>query len=226
MPAPVHVTAAEAILLAAAQHTGWASAEFSEWDLTVSAWKGDKNRFGCRGYEESYPDHKRVMMEVMGGRKDNPVRRGWMERTRPNHYKLTPLGLADAERIARRAGRAPETRRSAQPVYDALEPYVFHRVFLDHKRDPEEPRTWLGAAAFLGLPHATAEALHDSIRAIETAVQRGDDWFRENRTDTLRRGPVGGSRAITVIDLAKLRRFLRVLQERFQGQMAALRQRR
>ena len=87
------LTAAQEILLAAAELAREGKSAFSEWDLTVATWGRNKNRFGCRGYEDDYPDHKRVMMEIMGkSKKDNPIRRGWIERSRPNFYSLTALG--------------------------------------------------------------------------------------------------------------------------------------
>ena len=71
--------AAEEILLGADDLDRAGMREFSEWDLTVATWKRNPNRFGCRGYEDRYPDHKRVMMEIMGTtKKDNPLRRGWL----------------------------------------------------------------------------------------------------------------------------------------------------
>ena len=118
------LSAAKVILLAAADLAADGSGEFSEWDLTVASWRRDQNRFGCRGYEDEYPDHKRVMMEIMGKKKkDNPIRQGWVERVRPNFYRMTALGLAEAERLGKgsmRAGPHPPLLRQRVPCRRAL----------------------------------------------------------------------------------------------------------
>ena len=58
---------------------------------------------GCRGYEELYPDHKRVMMEIMGTtKKENPIRKGWLQKVRPNTYRLTDLGKTEVDRLTNR----------------------------------------------------------------------------------------------------------------------------
>ena len=218
------LTAAQLILLAAADLVTAGKQQFTEWDLTVAAWRRDRNRFGSRGYEDEYPDHKRVMMEIMGKtKKDNPLRRGWMEKAGTNLYRMTSLGLSEAERLAARSGAGAAGARSPALVYSTVEPYAFHRVFLDYIRDREEPRTWLGASAFLSLTQNTALALEDRLRAARAAVEQAMIWMNEAAADTLRSGPVGGKRTIRREDLERLAEFLQVLQTRFAGQMEAIR---
>lgn len=218
------LTAAQEILLGAADLDRQNKAEFSEWDLTVATWKRDKNRFGCRGYETQYPDHKRVMMEIMGGsKKDNPMRRGWIERTRPNHYRMTDIGRATADRLRSTTGEAGASQRSAQPIYDAVRPYFEHSVFRKFCQNPEEPRMWLGAASFLGITRNDAHHLEDRMRGVRTAVQTALDWLKETSTTQLRRGVTGGGVTITKRDLERLNEFLDVITERFVVQIEALR---
>ena len=162
------MTAAQEILIAAADLFDAGHREFSEWDLSVAAWKRDHNRFGCRGYEDLYPDHKRVMMEFMGQtKKDNPVRQGWLRRARTNYYEITSLGAAEADRLREVVVGGEPSMRSGQVVYDAVSRYVFHPVFRKHLDDASEPRTWLGAQAFLGLSRLDAVALDDSLRVVQ-----------------------------------------------------------
>ena len=71
--AALPLTATRVILLAADDLDRKGQLEFTEWELTVAAWARDGNRFGLRGFELLHPDHKRVMMEVMG--KDRTVSR-------------------------------------------------------------------------------------------------------------------------------------------------------
>lgn len=219
------ITAAQSILLAAQDLSAAGRGEFTEWDLTIAAWNRDPNRFGLRGYEQDHPDHKRVMMEIMGQtKKDNPIRRGWMEKAGTNRYRITPLGVAEAERLTGRVGTTSTAKmRSPQAVYDAVEPYMSHPVFVSYSRDPEEPRTWLGASAFLSLSENTAVHLMDRLRRIQDAAAQALDWMSEEGQDTLQRGPVGGGRTFRRSDLEKLSQFVKVLEDRFAVQMSAIR---
>src|SRR3954451_13786167 len=78
------VTAVQTILLAAEDLTKAGHSEFSEFDLTVAAWERDPNKFGLRGYGQRHPDHKRLMMEIMGQKPNSPVYRKLLEKIRPN----------------------------------------------------------------------------------------------------------------------------------------------
>jgi hypothetical protein len=96
---PRRLTAAQIILLAGDDLTNAGVSEFSEWELTVASWRRDQGRFGLRGYQEHYPDHKRVMMEIMGQKPHNPIHLKLMEKLRPNYYRLTSLGREEANRL-------------------------------------------------------------------------------------------------------------------------------
>ena len=216
-------TAAELILLAAAALPEAGRQEFSEWDLTVAAWKLDASRFGCRGYEDVYPDHKRVMMEIMSRKKkDNPLRRGWMEKVRPNHYRVTPLGVAEAQRISQ---SDPSASASPSPhaVYDAIVRYVEHPVFRRYLTSHDEPKSWVSAASFLNLNQMTAIELDDSLRSAAGAAHAALRWFEDSGHETLRRG--GGGRSILKAEVDDLPEFLQALEDRFAAQMEAIRSR-
>ena len=214
------LSVAQEILLAAADLFATGRREFSEWDLTVRVWEMNKQRFGCRGYEDSYPDHKRVMMELMG--KGKLVReRGWIEKTRKNHYRITSLGLAEAARL-RESGR-PSHRRAAN-LYDALERYAFHSVFKAHLQSEGEPKTWLGAAAFLGLQRNDFEELERRLADVRHAIEGSLEWMRETGMGELRRGDAGKAMSREVV--VGLAEFLSVLEERFAAQLEAIRSRR
>lgn len=89
-------TAAQVILQAA----GTLPETFTEWDLTFAAWKLDREKFGLRGYHNNHPDHKRVSMEIMGRKPNNPIVLGYMRRVAPNTYRVTDLGRAELARLS------------------------------------------------------------------------------------------------------------------------------
>jgi hypothetical protein len=218
------LTGAEAILLAASDLTAAGSVEFSEWQLSVATWKRDPSKFGMRGFESQYPDHKRVMKEIMGSAPRNPVVRGLLERVRENHYRLTPVGRTEVTKITA-AEDVNASPRSASELYDGIRQYAEHRVFLEWLRNPDEPRTWLGAAAFLELTTHDPTELKKALRAPVVLATDALEWLEENHRDHITRGPVGGGKPITRKDLHKLRDFVGVLQARFASQIGAIERR-
>jgi len=218
------LTAAQEVLLGAADLMKRGYEEFSEWDLTVAVWNRNRNKFGCRGYEDQYPDHKRVMMEIMSRKKkDNPLRKGWFEKTRSNHYKVTPLGFAEAERLEQKKGGVVSASRSPNKVYDAVVKYVSHRVYKDHSRNTDEPNTWLGASSFLGITKHDAMHLEDRVRRAKAAADQAMEWLDETGQDSLRRGPTGGGITIRRQDIETLHSLLTVIEDRFKLQLDAIR---
>lgn len=217
------LTAAQEILFGAADLDAEGKAEFSEWDLTVATWKRNPNRFGCRGYEAQYPDHKRVMMEIMGTtKKENPIRRGWLEKARQNTYSLTNLGRTEAQRLSQRGKTGGDSRRSPQAVYDAVAPLYKNSVFRKHSRDKDEPRMWLGAASFLQLTSSDPQHLRDRMIATESAIENAIAWMDENNTDMIRRGVSGSGEAIWRENLNQLRDFYATIKDRFADQIKAI----
>lgn len=218
------LTAAQEILMGASDLDRGGKKEFSEWDLTVATWKRNPNRFGARGYEEQYPDHKRVMMEIMGTtKKDNPIRRGWIERSRPNHYRMTDIGRSEVGHLSDTKSTTEKSHRSPQPIYDAVATFYKQAIFRKYVKDPEEPRMWVGAASFLGLTSNDAQHVEDRRRATRTAIENALSWLDETKADSFRRGVSGGDEAISKNDLLKLREFLDVIEKRFANQIEAIR---
>lgn len=216
-------TAAHEILLAANDLALDGKNEFSEWDLTVASWKRDKNRFGCRGYEDSFPDHKRVMMEIMGQtKKDNPLRRGWLVKSRPNHYEITALGRNEANKIALVSKGQAATERSPQDIYDAVAPYFNSLTFKKFMKDESEPKMWLGAASFLGLSKNDALHLNDRLAAADSALSQSLSWFKETGQSSLRRGASGGSVSITKADVEKLAMLFENIRAQYKVQIEAI----
>jgi hypothetical protein len=218
------LTAAQEILLAASDLARNGKAEFTEWELTIAAWKRNSNRFGLRGFEERYPDHKRVMMEIMGqSKKDNPIRRKFLEKLRPNYYHLTDLGRAEATILDRGAANGTHTAKSPGPIYDAVQGYIESRPFRAWLDDPDEPRSWLGGSAFLGLTKNTANEVNDRFRSAETAARQAIEWCEAAGRDSITRGPMAGGRPIPISEIRKVFDFLELLRDRFARQITAIR---
>jgi hypothetical protein len=212
------LTASEVVLLAASDLTTAGNHEFSEWDLTVAAWSLDRFRFGLRGYAQSYPDHKRVMMEIMGQKVSSPVQQKYLEKVRPNFYKLTPLGKTAAARL--RGGGQAEAKSSNKPVtvkelYETVAAYVGRAEFRRWQDNPEEPRVWDGAASFLGLGKGDKDEPADRLDEIRQSIQDAMDWCKVQEAAFLTRGSGQGGTPIHVRDLADMLDFLQALTYRF-----------
>lgn len=163
-------------------------------------------------------------MEIMGQtKKDNPIRKGWFFKTKPNHYQVTALGMAESEKLERVSGKSETSPRSAQNTYDAVEPYIAHRIFRDYSKDPTEPRTWLGAASFLGITRNDAVHLADRLTAAESAAKLALEWLDESGQDSIRRGVTGGGVSIRKQDLEALSSLIETLKTRFKIQLDAIR---
>jgi hypothetical protein len=213
------LTARQEVLLAAAEISDFkAGVEFTEWDLTVKAWKLNPGRWGLPGYESTYPDHKRVMNELMAAGTERIVGRGWLERSSTNHYRLTASGLAQALSI--RSTRRSSTKRD-YALYDAVEPLAFHRVFATYLSDQSEPKIWLGAAAFLGLSKSDPEFFERKLSSVKTIITDTIEFMRTENIEQLRRGDSG--RALTLDRVLRLSEFVTLLEERFAPQIAAIR---
>lgn len=213
------LTARQEVLLAAAEISDFRTGiEFTEWDLTVKAWKLNPGRWGLPGYESAYPDHKRVMNELMAAGTERIVGRGWLERSSTNHYRLTPAGLEQAFRI--RSSDRTSTKRD-YALYDALEPLAFHRVFESYLSDQSEPKIWLGAAAFLGLSKNDPEFFERRLSSVKHITADALEFMRAGLIDQLKRGDAG--RSITLERVARLEAFIAVLEDRFKPQIAAIR---
>lgn len=219
---PQKLTASESVLLAASDLVAAGNDEFSEWDLTVAAWSRDRFRFGLRGYAQTYPDHKRVMMEIMGKKPSNPLQRKFFEKVRPNYYKLTPLGRATAARIREESKPAHKSSSSNKPVsvkdlYEAVTVYVNKPEFRRWQVNPEEPREWSGALAFLGLTGKDAGKVDPDARLkeVRSTFRAAIDWCMVQEAAFLTRGSNQGGTPIHIRDLSEMLDFLVALTYRF-----------
>lgn len=210
-------TASETVLLAADDLAAAGKAEFSEWDLTVAAWSLDRFRFGLRGYAQSYPDHKRVMMEIMGQKPSSPVVLKFLEKIRPNVYRLTAAGKAAAAKL-RGGAKVKPTRHpvTVRELYETVAAYAGRPEFRRWQENPEEPRDWAGAASFLGLTGKTGrEDPVEKMDEVKAALKAALDWCRVEEVAFLTRGSGSGGAPIHVRDVSDLLDFLTALTYRF-----------
>ena len=208
-------TAVQMILLAADDLMAAGASEFTEWDLTVAAWNRDRDRFGLRGYAPTHPDHKRVMMEIMGKKPQNPLHLGLMDKLRPNTYRLTPLGRAEAARL--RVGRDAGTKKKDAPMdhYDLVRPFVNHKVFHRWREDPDEPRRWTDAADFLGADVRDKAAAAERFKQVSAIIKAAIAWCNKNDVAYLTKDPPRVHSPIHFSDLSDLTNFMQALTYRF-----------
>jgi hypothetical protein len=214
---PQRFTASESVLLAAADLTAAGNSEFSEWDLTVAAWSLDRFRFGLRGYAQSYPDHKRVMSEIMGKKASSPVQLKFLEKVRPNFYKLTHAGKAAAESLRKGKEKKPASRPvTVKDLYETVSTYINRPEFRRWQDNPEEPKQWAGVMTFLGLVGKDAKVEPtDRMEEVRAAFRAALDWCTVQEAAFLTRGSGQGGTPIHVRDVADMLDFLLALTYRF-----------
>jgi hypothetical protein len=201
-------TAVETLVLAAASF----DREFTKQELAVKAWQIDPVKFGLKGFATLHPDMNRVMMEMVGAKESNPIRRGLIEQVAPSTYRITGKGRATAAATPERGGDLAVAR-----LYQLLAEKIEHPVFLRWKANPSEPETIDVARAFLG----TAP-----ISKAREVVELGRDWCRLKGVQWIAwyvpracRGPIPLAnlerQAIGIGDLSDLDDFLTALEYRF-----------
>lgn len=211
------LTAAQVILLAGDDLMANGAREFTEWDLTVSSWTRDRGRFGLRGYDQKYPDHKRVMMEIMGHKPQNPMTLNFMEKVRPNTYRLTPLGRAEAARLrSGGAARAPLAPSLQSDLYRTTSMILTHPVFNAWKNDPDQPRKWADAVTFLGLGGDVQTEPAACLNNLRQAAGAARDWCMSHNVVYLTPQVRSASEPIHISEITTIGDFLRALEYRFE----------
>lgn len=211
------LTAAQVILLAGDDLMANGAREFTEWDLTVSSWTRDRTRFGLRGYDQKHPDHKRVMMEIMGHKPQNPMTLNFMEKVRPNTYRLTPLGRAEAARLrSGGAARAPLAPSLQSDLYRTTSMILTHPIFNAWKNDPDQPRKWADATTFLSLGGDANAEPAACMTNLRQAARAALDWCMSNKVDYITPQVRSASEPIHISEISAITDFLRALEYRFE----------
>jgi hypothetical protein len=211
---PLRLTAAQVIILAAEDLTAAGATEFTEWDLTVAAWTRDRTRFGLRGYDDKHPDHKRVMMEIMGQKPQNPLALGFMEKIRPNTYRLTPLGRAAADRLRRNTGPSPVSDEQAE-LYRFASDLTHHPSLVAWRNDNDQPKWWADAASFLAKGGDVRRDPAKCLASLRRQTRLAIDWCMVNNVHHLVPTGRAAGDTIHVQALTEIMDFLRALESRF-----------
>lgn len=209
------LTAVQMILLAADDLVAKGAEEFSEWDLTVAAWERDRQRFGLRGYASVYPDHKRVMMEIMGNKASNPILLRYMEKIRPNHYRLTPLGRVEADRLRGVQAGDLQKGNSMRDLYDNVAIYASNPLFSRWRDEPSEPEKWKDAATFLGVKSEKPGEASERFQSVHTITRAAIDWCLAQNMNALPQSTHRTAPSVHMQDLLGLQDFLIALKYRF-----------
>jgi hypothetical protein len=210
------LTAAQDILLAGDDVMASGAREFTEWELTVAAWGRERVRFGLRGFDAKHPDHKRVMMEIMGHKPQNPITLGFMEKVRPNTYRLTPLGRAEAARLrSGGAARAPLAPSLQSDLYRTASSLLTHPIFNAWKNDPDQPRRWADAQTFLSLGGDAAGDPVTNLNNLRQAAKAAIDWCMTHDVVYLTPQARAASEPIHISEIGAVKDFLTALEHRF-----------
>lgn len=200
--------AVETVLIAALSFEG----EFTKWDLAVVAWRLDPEKFGMRGYEDMHPDMNRVLMEIVGSKRSNPIRRGYMQRVDVSTFRLSALGRSVAVSLA--------DKKETEELFDAVCFFVRHQVFRTWQSRPEEPSCVGDVFAFLGLPaDESATYARNRLACLRTNVLAAMEFCSQRKIEFLARrrkcGELADPAPIHFQDLSDLMDFLAAMEARF-----------
>ncbi|MHC1679927.1 MAG: hypothetical protein AB9860_01580 [Methanomassiliicoccales archaeon] len=206
------------VLLASLKLTEDGKSKFTEWDLTVECWKLNKKRWGLPGYWDDYPNHKRVMNELMAQTDRSVLTQGLLVRTSTNMYALTTVGRIRAESLTI---TTESEERAEYRLYDALKKYLNQTAYIQFKQDRNKPTIWLYVASFYDLSSSTnRQNAHARLSEFEKTLAEAEKVIGAKGENSLRRRDRGHS--ITEIELSELRQFHETMRNRFPSQFKAL----
>jgi hypothetical protein len=212
------ITSRDEVILAALSLKNRGLVEFTEWDLTVETWNLNKQRWGLPGYRDVYPDHKRVMNEVMAKGDKRLLTLGLIERIKTNCYKLTDAGIIYAENIV---GDKDSRERASYNLYDKLEKYLNHNAFLQFQQNHDKPSLWLHASSFYGLSATmSVQQATARINEFENIINQAEETLKNMGEESIRRTTTGNH--VTNKELEEIKEFHKMMRNRFKSQFDAL----
>lgn len=213
------LTGHEEVLLAAYSLSKDGKKEFSEWELTVETWKLNKERWGLKGFENKYPNHKRVMVVLMTRGPQNILDLGWVKRTRPNHYRITDLGISRCPSLQ---GLDKKKIKKGYQEYIGIIPYIGDKNFQDYLSTGKGPKIWTNVASFLNLSELSNRELKVSLSKIQKAIKETLRWMKDEKREILYRDDSLG-KPVTKEQVMKLDEFLKVIERDFKKELDAIR---
>lgn len=212
------MTSREEVLLAALNLQRSGKQFFTEWDLTVETWKLNNQRWGLPGYRKLYPDHKRVMNEIMAKGSNKLLSQGFLKRVKINTYQLTPSGSVYAENII---GDKDERERAPYKLYDNLSKYLKHNAIKQFQNDRNKPSLWLHVASFYGLSATmTIQQASAKINDFLNTINQGEVTIEKLGNQSIRR--ISSGPFISKKEIELLKDFHKEMTNRFITQFEAL----
>lgn len=223
--ATADLTVSQQILLAALRLEQQGHTPFTSEAITVASWKGDRRRFGLRGFDTEYPDNNRVIACIVGKR--GLARRGWLIQVGSKLYQLSRQGKAEAERVLaggdsplpkRRALMKIQVPRDLETVLVALFTTTAFRRF---EEGMKREITYRDACRFWGLGElATGDAVDATLAKVPAALAAVEQLLVGDSVEL----SIGQS--VSARDLKTLAAVHRFLVEQFARNLAQQRERR
>lgn len=189
-------------------------------ELLVTAWKKDRQAWGLRGFEDSFPDSSKLFKELDAhAGKQGIVGEGLLEKVHRRVFRLTPTGLAEASALCPSDAIARE--KADRQLEPAVKQIIEHPVFKDWLKDPTRPKYFREAGHFWGIaPGTPPKTVLERVTLVErtlTAALKALDARGVNELIE-QRGKVLFERT----DIERCLEFQRVLIERFKRDLALL----
>ncbi len=185
--------------------------EFLEWDVTVAAWKRDPARYGLRGYEDLYPDHKNVATQYMS-RKTGAIGKGFMEYVSVNRYRITSLGRRRASFLSGSASESVEKGNESVRLdmsfetasFDRLETALQSPAFVYYTANSSVHPNWNFTASLLKISESDDRASISEIRLLVQTIREAFTTESCRKEGVVRRSAADNSNEISELSLVSL----------------------
>jgi hypothetical protein len=219
------LSVADKLVLAADDLGREGRTRFSAEDLVIAAWRKFPDVFGLSGYPDgkgqlAYPDSNRVFAEIMGSK---PIRKkGFLAKVGNKMYQLTDAGREHARTLSRRSDEGPARKAGlARPTERELKRLLASRAVEKVKNNRVDDITFYDACAFWAIsPMSSAIELEGRIANFEKIVETAQGALH-GRAASFDHGGTG----FGADDLTRLLEVHRLLLQRFNAELAVIRQR-
>ena len=184
--------------------------EFWEWAVTVAAWQRDPARYGLRGYEHLYPDHKNVATQDMS-RTTGAIGKGFMEKVSANRYRITSLGRRRANFLSGSASESGEKGNDSARLdmsfetasFDRLETALQSPAFVYYTANSSVHPNWNFTASLLKISQSDDRASTSEINLLVQTINEALT-FESCRKEGVVRRSAASEYAITEMSLVSL----------------------